>query len=507
MQKFCGNMFCCCGRRHKRAPSDDTKVAKAPEQPKAPNSPLYGEETTPPPQDNRSIRTGRTGNEASTHSSQGLRDSPSPQRSQTGAHTGVSPAFGAMELNDSNSNASSESHSPISQLPRDDDETNPNVRIKVTEVAESDSGSESSDQGLYMGGSGMGRAAIKMRGRKDPAPAPAPGDEDTMMGEDSDSDPIVSGQRKRKRKALSHEEEEHHTAGTRSRTDSDPSSSKRRRLEPSRGAFEISVDQSRWVWASITPSAVFKPTFDDNEINDLQRKGAQYQAWLADPNEPGCTIRPATLSINDLINAPAEEDRFDMVDTHQLSEFDNEEYLGSDRQLLRPGDTLRYTRIMNRIRDPQAVMRHGHNAYNDFIHAVGRGFFIAINIYRFDGPQWCEVARAMYEIDYPIDTLETVLFDNIANQETAGLLLNDIYPKTFRDPQPLVDAGDEMHLTFEYGTPRYQQILGTQLGKSVAILLLSSFPRGTMRIARFITRIADPALNMRVEIEKVTPSG
>ena len=228
-------------------------------------------------------------------------------------------------------------------------------------------------------------------------------------------------------------------------------------------------------------------------ITRYRNKGAQYQAWIDDPEAPGCQIRPATLTIEEMIDK-----------TQQVPWKIQESYFIAEPMALEGGDVesmnidrggprYRYTHLR---RDP------GPNTFetNEFEHRVTRGVIIAERIYREDGPHWNEVARAQYLLDYNLNTLRHVVFTDIGNEETGPYIRHEIYPRLgVRWSQ----ARDVECMKFEHGSAEYQELLGTKLGKAVACLILSSFPRGTMKITRIATWCNSTAPQMRFEIEPV----
>ncbi|CAG8382878.1 unnamed protein product [Penicillium salamii] len=122
-----------------------------------------------------------------------------------------------------------------------------------------------------------------------------------------------------------------------------------------------------------------------------------------------------------------------------------------------------------------------------------------------DGHRWNEVATALYEdgLKESITTLKHVIFENVVNDETLGYCRDVLYP---RKGVAWETAGGKPCLKLERGTQEYEEILGTQLGKSVACLVISGFPRGTKRISRIVTWMAEnDHLYVRFEIADSAP--
>lgn len=62
---------------------------------------------------------------------------------------------------------------------------------------------------------------------------------------------------------------------------------------------------------------------------------------------------------------------------------------------------------------------------------------------------------------------------------------------------------------FESGTPEFQQILGTRVGKTVAYIILNSFDPGTRKIARiamWLTGLPARFIQARFDIEVTSRS-
>lgn len=134
---------------------------------------------------------------------------------------------------------------------------------------------------------------------------------------------------------------------------------------------------------------------------------------------------------------------------------------------------------------------------------TGRGIIIAGSSWRYvSGPMWNEIARAQYVMDHDIDTLRHVLVTTIINTETHTVVQELILDESRGLNAQVADG--ELYVIAEQGTPEYEEILGTQLGRAVACLMISAFSRGTMRIYRIIPYlVASAAVELRFDIEPV----
>lgn len=105
--------------------------------------------------------------------------------------------------------------------------------------------------------------------------------------------------------------------------------------------------------------------------------------------------------------------------------------------------------------------------------------------------------------DFHIDTLRHVFFENVQNLETAPFVRRALYTEENNLSWPRKSPQ-----TWEYGTPEYDGLLGSRLGKIVGYLVLGAFPRGTRRITQIVTWAADPEnhdrrLQIRFDIDDV----
>lgn len=253
-----------------------------------------------------------------------------------------------------------------------------------------------------------------------------------------------------------------------------------------RQRFESSADTAGGrVRMGIEPSV--------EEVTRYRNIGAQYQAWIDNPEAPGCRIQPATLTIEEMTDEDQPmpwtiDESYFTVEPTALEGGDAE-----SMNIARGGPRYRYTHIR---RDP------GPNTLeaNEFEHRVARGVLVAERICREDGPHWNEVARAQYLLDFNLKTLRHVIFTDINNEETAPYISYELYPRL---GVTWSQSRNVECMVFKHGSAEYQELLGTKLGKAMACLILSSFPRGTMKITHIVTWCNWAAPQIRFEIEPV----
>ncbi|CAI7572247.1 unnamed protein product [Penicillium viridicatum] len=200
------------------------------------------------------------------------------------------------------------------------------------------------------------------------------------------------------------------------------------------------------------------PTPTEEELATYRRKGAKLVAWLEDPNEPGCYIAPATVTLDDMLNNFEEDYRFG-VGQSGFEDLDD-------------------------IFDGAEPETMGLTTQNN----------------RYDCIQWNEIGRALYVADHPITTLRHIMYSCVVNDETGPYIRRIAYPRHDR----IFDSAErDPPLILERGTREYEEILGTKLGKATAILLLSSLPRGTIRISRAVIWNYHNRLELRFQFEPI----
>lgn len=214
----------------------------------------------------------------------------------------------------------------------------------------------------------------------------------------------------------------------------------------------------------------------------FQARGRLLQQWLDEPHRPGmqeCPFGRTGLAATDLIfQNPAAADW-----SLSAPAWDEGDRLG----LLNEGT---YTPVVVADDLPTDL------AYNSWEGAVEEGAIWIDSIFREDGPPMSEVTRVIYEAYHDPDTLQYITVLSIVNTTTKFFVTNMLLQGNWPDQRP--DPRD----VWEFGTPQYQALLGLPFGTLVATLLLASFPRSTVRVARIHTWM-NPinTLHMRFDIE------
>ena len=229
------------------------------------------------------------------------------------------------------------------------------------------------------------------------------------------------------------------------------------------------------------------------DFQRFRKLGAQYQKWISNPNSEGCNIAPATLTRQQMLASSPDSDCW-VLEEEFFSSAPMGSLKGGDplSMNLAPGEVYLETHL---TRTSQKSERWLKNSYH---HIMGPGIIIAAIIFRKEGPHWNEIARALYDATFEIHSLKHIVFTDVTNMETEGYVCNGLYPGR----NLLTNEQMKGYQTLQYGSPEYQQMLGTTLGKAVACLVLSSFPRGSVHISRVLTWWSDyGSLTIRFDIE------
>lgn len=217
-----------------------------------------------------------------------------------------------------------------------------------------------------------------------------------------------------------------------------------------------------------------------------QQRGQIVQNWLKYPFEP-CPIPQSTLTFQDLSENPV-----------YLIDEENDGPLPPAYEMNYPNDVGGADE-----KNSRRYILERDNPRQDWYGFTAPGVLFVENIKRqkTDPPRkdfsMSEVSMAIYNHRFDTDTLRYVIFAHVTNQQTLfiGRGLHDLY-------KPTTDTQ-----IWDYGSPEYQKLLGTRLGKLTAYMLLGAFDRGSRRIARVVTW-TNPSFGtpwVRFDIEVVSP--
>ncbi|KAJ6099153.1 hypothetical protein N7467_000688 [Penicillium canescens] len=243
-----------------------------------------------------------------------------------------------------------------------------------------------------------------------------------------------------------------------------------------------------------------KPTKE--KIAKYRELGANFQAWIDDPNKPDCPIGRSWLTLDELENDPTNykeiwHKEYDMTADNPVELQGGD---ASSTNIPRGEDQYRYTSLRRfhvYVDQPKK-----ENAWSSHEHLIGRGIIIGKSIWRKGGQHWNVIAQALYTNDYRIDTLRHVMFTNVINDELAPYIEEVLYP---RKGTLWSEAGEVPCKKILHGSVEYQELLGTKLGKGVAALILAAFTRGTVRITQIVVWSYNGSAQIRFEIEPNPP--
>ncbi|CAI7618408.1 unnamed protein product [Penicillium viridicatum] len=207
----------------------------------------------------------------------------------------------------------------------------------------------------------------------------------------------------------------------------------------------------------------------EEQVDEYYRKGAAYEAWIADPTRGECPCIQSEHILFELLNNRDKKKRFTCPENHFADPprpiQEDLEQLGFPTK----GKMCRLTRLTLHGYD-----KDGYKKETEYKHSFAEGVIIGESIYRYTGPNWSNIAIAQYKFDHPIDTLKYLYFTNVQNEETLSYVQEILYPRHDLD-WPNVDR-IEGHV-WEYGTEDYREILGTKLGNAAACLVLGAWER------------------------------
>jgi hypothetical protein len=222
----------------------------------------------------------------------------------------------------------------------------------------------------------------------------------------------------------------------------------------------------------------------------LQLHGQQRREWIENPQAPDCPINPTTLTIQQL-------------------ETEHHYSLPPVLTTIDP-DFAQQVLDLGLSADPVYWSLHMRTNDFTFYGECGPGVLVIKFIHRRRGSntyQQSELAQAFYTRNFEMNTLRHVFVQHIINEETAPFVKDLLYSENNINRRGLSWPASVPQV-WDYGTPEYDGLIGSRIGKFVAYLVLSAFLRGTRRIARIDTwasktEIWDHRLHIRFDIELV----
>ncbi|OQE19178.1 hypothetical protein PENSTE_c016G06751 [Penicillium steckii] len=219
---------------------------------------------------------------------------------------------------------------------------------------------------------------------------------------------------------------------------------------------------------------------------NFQRSGRQRRKWIQNPNDRSCPIPPSYLTIQDLL-------------AEYQVEFPPPSRLPA---------SISYQAVELGL--PECAYRTWYMMENDFEwQGSACDTLITLdNIRRepqSDAPYISDITLALFRSCFRLNHLRHIFVTSIVERETSDFVISHLYRAyRFQWPVSRHDVNLADTVTWEYGTPEYDALLGTRIGKIVAYIIIGGFQRGSVRIARIVTWpgwMMGARLNMRFDIE------
>ncbi|KAJ5476326.1 hypothetical protein N7475_002055 [Penicillium sp. IBT 31633x] len=222
-----------------------------------------------------------------------------------------------------------------------------------------------------------------------------------------------------------------------------------------------------------------------------QSVGRLMQQWVEESTANKCPILPATLKFKDLLRSK----NLDVdMEIHPYLPVQIEDHF-PELEVMGPSGGA-WDKVCIQEVDPR------RNPELPGIHTwegqVAPGMLIIEEMKRTSGPYTSEISQAIYKHYFPIESLKYIYMLDVCNGDTKHFVTKRLYSKSNGLYWP-----DGTIREWENGTPEFEGLLGTQLGRTAACVLLGAFERGTRRIARIRTYHAYEGLQIRFEIEEI----
>lgn len=261
-----------------------------------------------------------------------------------------------------------------------------------------------------------------------------------------------------------------------------------------------------------TPSDLSEESFSESEestsLGEAYRydpelyevPGAQIRRWIDDPDEPDCDVLPSTLTFARV----RQDSKLELVRRNirvMLREaFDA---VGLPNEWVNPvprgNSVYRCIEIDNSDIGMFCTAWIGPSVFHiDQMHNPARNRSVPLEE---DRPPMSQIIQVMYEKFFPISSLRYIFVTEVVNAGTFNFIKRTLYPENDLEwPSRMLRR--YIPSTWAFGTPEYDALLATPIGRTISYLVLGAYPRGTHRIVRVVTWPCSPiAVHMRFDIE------
>ncbi|KAJ5992750.1 hypothetical protein N7451_008474 [Penicillium sp. IBT 35674x] len=228
----------------------------------------------------------------------------------------------------------------------------------------------------------------------------------------------------------------------------------------------------------------------------LRERGIQMARWIEDPKAPGCPISESKMTSKEILEHT------------EGIKLNNPDY-----------KTLGQTEITMYLPPPEVLPRaHGDyrraiiDSLNFMCYTVMSKYVIVLeNIWRdpmgrANYPYISDAVICMHRELYGTnEMLRYIIASVVVNPQTQSYVKNLLYPGGWHTI-PQYEGGEKEGNSkakpdyFARGTPQFQELLGTRIGRTVGAILLSGFPRGTRRITGIHVWVCAGGLQFRFDI-------
>ncbi|KAJ5756354.1 hypothetical protein N7533_005897 [Penicillium manginii] len=239
-------------------------------------------------------------------------------------------------------------------------------------------------------------------------------------------------------------------------------------------------------------------------FSELAGEGMLRRRWLENADEPNCPIEQSTLTYEDLLAASSEVEDVNGDDQmkQELDEMEDHASAVPDdlRELIQnaPPGTSHYIMINSNIRGSSFTWQG----------LIGPGVML-IDLFEREensaAPYASDVSQALYRHYHPMQLLGYIYVTSVINGQTISFVRDCLYGANGDDHWPSGWPSGSCLREWNHGTPQFDALMGSRIGKTVAYILLSAFPRGTRRIGKITTWPSAISVDLRFDIEASMP--